>query len=295
MVLNSQARAENLAQVNRKSTINNLLTSLRTKVAHFDVIDNHGQLVGRVKDLILDNHRRLNLVISHPANSIKSGKQTEVAASFAFVWSQKIQRIDTINKSLFLNLNISEIEYMSELEPQIPGHDMLSDNSHEQLAHSDTTNGNLADISEENIIRLLEEKLVVESSIHKVGEVIIRKEIETRMIQVPVRREKLIVEQVSPEHKQLAEINLSSEELADIVLAEVDGTTVSNFVGDLTVTADFDSPKIASLLLNAIALEKNPGCQRVRVSIVCDDEAHKHKYQEWFDRCSKGQQPKSIS
>jgi len=43
-----------------------------------------------------------------------------------------------------------------------------------------------------------------------VGEVIVRKVIETRMVevQVPVRHEKLIVEQVSPERKQLAEIDL---------------------------------------------------------------------------------------
>lgn len=114
------------------------------------------------------------------------------------------------------------------------------------------------------------------------------------MVQVPVRREKLIVEQVSPSHKQLAEINLSSEELSNITLTEVDGITVSNFAGDLTVTGDFDSPKIASLLLNAIALENNHGCQRVRVSIMCDDDSYKQKYQEWFDRCSKGQTPDFI-
>jgi len=37
---------------------------------------------------------------------------------------------------------------------------------------------------------------------------------ETRMVQVqvPVRHEKLIVEQVSPERKQLAEIDLGQEE-----------------------------------------------------------------------------------
>jgi len=61
---------------------------------------------------------------------------------------------------------------------------------------------------EEEIIRLLGERLVVDRGKRKIGEVIVRKEIETRMIQVPVRREKLIVEQVSPERKQLAEINL---------------------------------------------------------------------------------------
>jgi len=71
-----------------------------------------------------------------------------------------------------------------------------------------------------DIIRLLEERLVVDRSKRKVGEVIIRKEIETRIIQVPVRREKLIIEQVSPERKQLVEIDLGQAEIAGIELSE---------------------------------------------------------------------------
>jgi len=71
-----------------------------------------------------------------------------------------------------------------------------------------------------DIIRLIEERLVVDRSKRKVGEVIIRKEIETRIIQVPVRREKLIVEQVSPERKRLLEIDLGQAEIAGIELSE---------------------------------------------------------------------------
>jgi len=69
---------------------------------------------------------------------------------------------------------------------------------------------------EEEIIRLLGERLVVDRGKRKI-EVIVRKEIETRMIQVPVRHEKLIVEQVSPERKQLAEINLGKKKLLELI------------------------------------------------------------------------------
>ena len=62
--------------------------------------------------------------------------------------------------------------------------------------------------------------MVVDRNKHKVGEMIVRKEIETRIIQVPVRYEKLIVEQVSPERKQLVEINLGQAEVAGIELTE---------------------------------------------------------------------------
>ena len=128
--------------------------------------------------------------------------------------SQKIKTVDNETKSIFLDINQSEIEHMPEYqETNIAGYQHISDKSIVQPANSQTTDSqvetaNLVEVDEETIIRLLEERLVVDSSKRKIGEVIVRKEIETRMVQVPVRREKLIVEQVSPEHKQLAEIDL---------------------------------------------------------------------------------------
>ena len=76
-------------------------------------------------------------------------------------------------------------------------------------------------ILSQDIVRLVEERLVVNRSKRKIGEVIVRKEIETRIIQVPVRYEKLIVEQISPERKQLVEINLGQAEGGGIELTEV--------------------------------------------------------------------------
>ncbi|AFY42619.1 DUF2382 domain-containing protein [Nostoc sp. PCC 7107] len=290
----------NIEHINQKPSINNLLATLKIKVAGFDVIDNQGQLVGKVKDLILDNQRQLNLVISQQVNIIQKSEQPVIKEKLAVVWSQKIQKIDTISKSIFLNIDTAAIEYMPEdLKHQIIGYQVLSDNTNEKLVQAKIENSsmetaNLEEFSEETIVRLLEEKLVVDSGIHKIGEVIVRKEIETRMIQVPVRREKLIVEQVSPQHKQLAEIDLGLEEISEIALTDAGSTAGSSFASDLAVSGEFSSPKIASLLLNAIALEKNHGCQRVRVSILCEDESLKHKYQEWFDRCSQGQQDKFV-
>jgi len=71
------------------------------------------------------------------------------------------------------------------------------------------------EVLEEEIIRLLGERLLLTVASVKL-EVIVRKEIETRMIQVPVRRE-VIVEQVSPERKQLAEINLGKKKLLELI------------------------------------------------------------------------------
>lgn len=66
-----------------------------------------------------------------------------------------------------------------------------------------------AEVAQEEVIPLQEERLIVERARQKVGEVVVRKEIETEIIQVPVQREKLIVEQVGAEPRQLAEIDLT--------------------------------------------------------------------------------------
>lgn len=305
--MNSQPMTKNIGQANTNTRTSPSLADLRKKVKDFAVIDKQGLLVGVVHDLIVDANRRLNLVISNQANqkTVEYGQQlADKHPSLFRLQSQKIKQIDKPTKSVFIDLNKSEIEYMPEyLETETPGDanrqaalhlPTLSENSTEQLVNNQTTNSpvepvNLEQVSEEKIIRLLEERLVVESSKRKIGEVIVRKVIETRMIQVPVRREKLIVEQISPEHKQLAEIDLGEEEISGVDLTEVERHEVTRIDGSLTVSGEFSSPKTASLLLNAIALERNHGCKQVRVTIAVEDESHQKKYQEWFDRCSKGQ------
>ena len=292
--MNSQPMAKNIGQANSNSRTSSSLADLKNKVNNFTVIDKQGQLVGVVHDLIVDANRRLNLVISNQVNQ-QTGEYNQQLAdkrpSLFRLQSQRIKKIDKPTKSVFIDLNKSEIEYMPEyLETETPG----DSNSTEQLANNRITNSpveatNSEEASEEQIIRLLEERLVVESSKRKVGEVIDRKVIETRMVQVPVRREKLIVEQISPEHKQLAEIDLGQEEIDGIDLTQVERLEVTHFDSALTVSGEFTSPKTASLLLNAIALELNHGCKLVRVTIAVEDESQQKKYQEWFDRCSKSQ------
>jgi stress response protein YsnF/sporulation protein YlmC with PRC-barrel domain len=298
--MNSQPMTKNIGQANSDSQTSTSLADLRKKVKDFAVFDQQGQLVGVVHDLVVDTNRRLNLVISNQVNqeTLEYGQQLAGKHPSLFrLQSQKIKKIDKPNKSVFIDLNKSEIEYMPEyLETETPGERILSENSTEQPVDYQTTNNpvepvNLEEATEEQIIRLLEERLVVESSKRKVGEVIVRKQVETRMIQVPVRREKLIVEQISPEHKQLAEIDLGQEEISGIELTDIEKLEVTHLNSGLTVSGEFSSPKTASLLLNAIALEQNHGCNQVRVTIAVEDESHQKKYQEWFDRCSKGQQP----
>jgi hypothetical protein len=147
------------------------------------------------------------------------------------------------------------------------------------------------EVEEEDTFRLIEERLIADHKKSKVGEVIIRKEIETQIIQVPVRREKLIVEQVSPENKRLAEIDLTQGEISGLEFIDDDGPLGTVLNTHVNVSGEFSSPKIASLLLNAIAQEKNHGCEQVKITIAVTNESLQKKYQEWFARCSKGEKP----
>ncbi|MBW4635593.1 MAG: DUF2382 domain-containing protein [Iphinoe sp. HA4291-MV1] len=270
--------------------ISSLLKSLRTKVKNYTVIDRQGQLVGEVRDLIIDVTRQLNFVVSQPDNQ---GNHRLFLLN-----SKLVGKIDSQIQRIFINLNKSQVEYLPEYIERETQVSEMEHNSNAQEANkqdsdliaaiADATNGQIDSV--EDIIRLLGERLVIDRSKRKVGEVIVRKEIETQMIQVPIRREKLIVEQVSPERKQLAQIDLGQEEISGVNLTEgeTSASASTNFDGGLTVSGEFSSPKIASLLLNAIALERNHGCKAVRVTILVEDEEHQKTYQEWFARTSKG-------
>jgi hypothetical protein len=133
---------------------------------------------------------------------------------------------------------------------------------------------NAAPVSQqsEQTIQLLEERLVVDLHQRKVGELIVRKEIETQIIEIPIRREKLIVEQVSPKFKQLAVIDLGQEQQIDAV-----NTHQTGFLP--TVEAKFTSPTAAMQFLQEIAdrfseteaVTTNSGLQQIQMNIVLTD------------------------
>ncbi|MBD2196228.1 MULTISPECIES: YsnF/AvaK domain-containing protein [Calothrix] len=297
-------KPELINSVNLKQRVNKLLNNLSSKVKNFAVLDKNGKLIGEVKDLTLDAENRLNLVISQ---RVANSQELTDRYNSLKLRSKRIQRIDSPTQSIFVDLEKSEIENLPENFASITqGGQIMSDGFNGQVAHNTAINSNReqnlattnnSEIQEQEIIKLLEERLVVNSSKRKIGDVIVRKEIETRMVQVPVRREKLIVEQVGEETTQLAEIDLGGEEIAGIDLAQEQIPEINNLDNGLnnglTVNGLFSSAKIASLLLNAIALEKQPGCQQVRVSIVVDNEEYRQKYQEWFDRCSQDKAPQA--
>ncbi len=137
---------------------------------------------------------------------------------------------------------------------------------------------NVSSIVAEETIQLLEERLVVNLHKRKVGEVIVRKEIETRIVEVPIRREKLIVEQVSPEAKQLAVIDLGQTQET-----EFDAQQVSDNMLSPTVEGRFTSANAAIQFLQAIADQSSPGLRSVHVIIALEDAGSRAIYQHWLE------------
>jgi stress response protein YsnF len=187
-----------------------------------------------------------------------------------------------LNKTTFRNLaSGEEVRYHAKDMTTLAD----SEYNQEEPDMEGSTESARTDVVEEEVIRLLAERLIVDRSKRKVGEVIVRKEVETRMVEVPVRYEKLIVEQVSPENKQLAEILLGNGEIAGVELVQ-SGTSHTQASDNSIASGEFNSPKSASLFLNAVALQRHHGCAKVRVELVLEDAELQKTYQEWFERCA---------
>ncbi|MER3494383.1 MAG: hypothetical protein C4323_20205 [Mastigocladus sp. ERB_26_2] len=274
-----------------KVHVNDLLDKLRRKIRNFAVIDRQSLLIGGVKDLIIDYHHQVNLIISRFIEL--PNQESSGIYSYLLLPTKLISKIDLATKSVILDIDKSLIKHMPEYSQSPMTNNNLETSKIDQITNTtqdlNLEQDGIEQKTEEEIISLLSERLVVNRNKRKVGDVIVRKEIETRMVQVPVRYEKLIVEQAGSENKLLAEIDLNQGDISGVELSQVEKHDVDIYdsnLSDLTVSGEFNSPKIASLLLNAIALERNHGCQRVRVTIMVENEEYQKKYQEWFERTS---------
>ena len=186
---------------------------------------------------------------------------------------------------------------------------MISDHAEEHLQSADLTDfqrlGNPVskEVAEEKI-SLLEERLIVDFVRRKVGEVVIRKEIETCLLQVevPVRREKLIVEQVSPDYKRLAEIDLGQEPILDgaLVNSGHDRAALHSLISvehdaqhlsierpqssQKPIQRTFNSIESVKNLLDAIATLFDNDGETIHIEIVPKNSEHQKVYQSLFDR-----------
>ena len=136
-----------------------------------------------------------------------------------------------------------------------------------------------ARVLEEHQISLLEEKLLVKRRKHKVGEVIVRKKVETRTIHLPIRREKLVIEKAGITNEQLTEIDLGEGEVNGVKFSELGNTD------DLYLSqSNFVSVEAAQQLLEEVKNRSASSNLKIRLEIVSDDSEVQTVYQDICDR-----------
>jgi stress response protein YsnF len=311
--------ANNPVSTKNKTRIKDLLEKLKNKLKGFAVINMQGQLVGRVTDIFLDKSYHLNVLMSKA--------EAQANPQIYLLSSKYIEKVDAVHRLLFVDITPVELEELplysmhNKQVAEIPGSsanlslteetardfqsqelretDSLETLSSEtamptEVATEDVTElDDSSNVVEEELVRLLEERIVVNRRKQKVGEVVVRKEIETHIIEVPIQREILIIEQVGAETKRLAAIDLSKGEVTGVELVNPSSSEIPHQKesrhepekGD-QVIGEFVSPRAASNLLEAIALQKRHGCVKVRVELTVENAELQKTYQNMFDRCS---------
>ena len=132
--------------------------------------------------------------------------------------------------------------------------------------------------SEDLKISLLEEKLQVARQRKKVGEVVIRKKVETRMVRVSIRREKLIVERIGENPELLTEVIIGESKLNNYEESDRSNINLSQ--------SNFLTISTAKELLEAIGHLSTATNARVRLEIITDDSADRDELQNICDRYS---------
>ena len=134
-------------------------------------------------------------------------------------------------------------------------------------------------VVENHSISLLEEKLLVNRSKKKIGEVVIRKETETKMVHIPVRCEKLIIEKAGVTTEHLAEVNLSEEEVNGVKFSEFDN------VNDIyQVQSEFVSLEEVKALLAKMTANSTQNNTKVRLEIITDSSESQQVYQRMLEQ-----------
>lgn len=120
---------------------------------------------------------------------------------------------------------------------------------------------------ENTSVKLLQERLKINRSRRKVGEVIVRKVVETRMVQVPVRREKLVVEQVTPEHQALAEIDLGEGYISQMGIGADEFNCLSQRSQAAVASGSLMTLQAAVWLLHTVAQQAPQACRQISTTL----------------------------
>ena len=247
-------------------------------VQTYSVVDEGGELIGQVERIFKNDVGRIQILFS------LSGQSKPVFK----VHQKSILKVDLENHRFIIKLTDKMRQklnqysaYSSESLADYDNIPSVDYSENEEDDSADRTDELYNQNADGETIRLLAERLDVKRDRKKIGEVVVRKQVETEIIEVPVRREKLIIEKAGETNEPLAEIDISSEKVR-----EVKREQTADKSHQVTVKGEFTSLKAAADLLEAISMEDTHGCAKVRVELVLDDPQYQEQYQNLLDRCT---------
>ncbi len=262
-------------RVSNDSDINSQLSKLDKQLITYKIIDRQGIHRGEVRDIYYNANDELNLLI----------ELTEIANKISLrrLRPEDICQIDSNKRSLLSSLSYQQLENLPLYQP-IPTHlkDVLSESplyDDCQMNPIHNKNQQPSNSSETYQIPLLEEKLRVTRRQQKAGEVVVRKQVETRIVKVPIRREKIIVERIGKNPERLTEVIIGEGKVNGFKYEELNN-------GDrLHITkSHFLEVQTAQELLEAIAHLSSAANARVRLEIVTNCCEHQIEHQNICDR-----------
>ncbi|MEM8720101.1 MAG: DUF2382 domain-containing protein [Cyanobacteria bacterium P01_G01_bin.39] len=267
-----------LSNSNEKQTdLNSQLSKLDKQLISYQVLDRQGIARAEVKDIYYDVNNEINLLIEL--------KSINNQLNLHRLEHTDICHINLDDKLILSNLSQRQLEN-SPLYQSVPTHikealsqSSLYDDCEMNPSKDDIDIKQQSDSLEIETIPLLEEKLQVAHHKQKVGEVIVRKQVETKIVEVPLRREKLIVERIGKNPEQLTEVVIGSGEVNGFQYNELNDHDRLH----LTNSHFLDLPA-AHKLLEAITQFSAAANTKIRLEIVTDSAEHQLEYQNICDR-----------
>ena len=260
---------------NNDSNIESQLKVLGKQLISFTIVDRQSISRGKVKDIYYDANNKLNLLVEL-AN-------TERKISWHRLQTIDICQLKLEDKLILSNLSYQELEQLPLYQP-VPPHlkevlteSTLYDDCKMNPAHNDIQQSDSSEITQ---IPLLEEKLQIARRKRKVGEVIVRKEVETQIVKVPIRREKLIVESIGKNPERLTEVVIAEEKISGFKYEELNHSDDSIHI----TKSHFLDVKTAQELLEAVAYLSSAKDARVRLEIVTNCSENQIEHQNICDR-----------
>ncbi len=255
--------------------LNSQLSNLEQQLISFKVVDRQGIMRGRVQDIYYDSDENINLLFELDNTNSKLNLRS--------LDRKDICRLDVDSKLVMSNLSNQQLENLPLYQPVSAHIKNALEQSSEYNDCEMNPNVNSSQESSSSAISkisLLEEKLKVIRRKQKVGEIVVRKHVETKVVEIPIRREKLIVERVGKNTEQLTEIVINEEKINGLGYDALE----PNENPLLAAKSKYFTVEKAQNVLEAISHLPSGKNAKIRLEIISSDSSIQQDFQDVCDR-----------